>query len=350
MKKKDRIIPYHVHCQHLHKEAVRRKRKKKWLRNTPLHLRGWYRMVPAPKEFDETAPKDFRFLENTKDCAHFFQRIRNVGNFGKHHMQIDLSSVEHIDFASTMLLSAIGEELQNKDCDLSGNTPRRQSCKRYLIESGFYNKMFDRNGRRFQQANNTEFITVERGQFKLTKDHYAAFRRLIKHINLHLIGKPSSKRVYSTIIKEICANSIEWSEADKSQWTIGAKFEDDKVIIVILDLGKGILEKLYRDYWDHIKDVLSFKNDAAVLFGAFEQKYGSTTQEVNRNQGLPCVKAAFDDGHVKNLKVVTNNSKIDFTTNDNNMFSIARSTFNGTLYSWRMDADCLTTNNQAYGI
>lgn len=350
MKKKERVIPYHVQCEHLHKESERRKRKKKWLRNTPLHLRGWYRLAPAPKVFDETAPKDFRFLENTKACAHFFQRIRSAGDTGKHHMRIDLSRVEHIDFASTMLLSAIGEELLNKGCDLSGNSPKRPSCKRYLLESGFYNKMFDRNGKRFQQANRSEFITVERGQFKLTKEHYSAFRDLIKHINQHLIGKSSCKRIYSTIIKEICANSIEWSEADKSQWTIGAKFEGDKVIIVILDLGKGILEKLYRDYWIFIKDVLTFKNDAEVLYGAFEQKYGSTTQEANRNQGLPCVKAAFDDGHVKNLKVVTNNSKIDFATNDNNMFSLARTTFNGTLYSWRMDTECLITNNQAYGI
>lgn len=350
MKKKEKTIPYLVQCQLLHREAERRKRKKKWLRNTPPRLRGWYRMVPPPKEFDETAPKDFRFLENTKACAHFFQRIRNAGDAGKHHIRIDLSRVERIDFASTMLLSAIGEELLNKDCDLRGNSPRRQSCKRYLIESGFYNKMFDRNGRRFQQDNNTEFITVERGQFKLTREHYAAFRKLIKHINQHLTEKPSSKRVYSTIIKEICANSIEWSEADKSQWTIGAKFEVNKVIIVILDLGKGILEKLYRDHWDHIKDILSFKNDAAVLYGAFEQKYGSTTQEVNRNQGLPCVKAAFDNGHVKNLKVVTNNSKIDFAKNDKNMFSLTRTSFNGTLYSWRMDVECLTTKNQAYGI
>ena len=347
---KKRVLPYHVQCEHLQKEVGRRRRKKKWLRNTPLHLRGWHRTFYAPKEFDETAPRDFRFLENTKACAHFFQRIRIAADTGRHHLRIDLSKVEHIDFATTMLLSAIGEELLNKDCDLGGNSPKRPSCARYLIESGFYNKLFDRNGRRFNHANNSEFITVERRQYKLTKEHYAAFRMLVKHIKQHLIGKNNGKRIYNTIIKEICANSIEWSEADKSQWTIGAKFEGDKVIIVILDLGKGILEKLYRDYWVHIKDLLTFKNDASVLYGAFEQKYGSTTLEANRNQGLPCVKAAFDEGHIKDLKVVTNNSRIDFTNNDNNMFAISRTTFNGTLYSWRMDAECLNVNTQAYGI
>lgn len=110
---------------------------------------------------------------------------------------------------------------------------------------------------------------------------------------------------------------------------------------MILDLGKGILEKLYVDYWMHIKDLLTFKNDAEVLYGAFEQKYGSSAQEANRNQGLPCIKAAYDEGHIKELKVVTNNSIIDFASSEQTLFSRHRATFKGTLYSWRMDAACL---------
>jgi len=93
-------------------------------------------------------------------------------------------------------------------------------------------------------ATGTEFVTVERGQYKLTSLHYKAFRDLVEHIKFHLLGHTTNKRIHNTIIKEICANSVEWSEADKSQWTLGAKFESDKVIIVALDLGKGILEKL----------------------------------------------------------------------------------------------------------
>ncbi len=336
---------YHVVCKRLHKEVERRKEVKEWLRNTPLYDRGWdlpvAALTQAQPKYDDKAPNDFRFLQNTKECSVFFNRIRKAGMSGVKRYKIDLSDVEHIDFASTMMLSAIGEELLDKGCALSGNSPKRRDCERYLREAGFFNKLFDKNGRRFPSANGSEFITVERGQYKLTRQHYQAFRNLIKHIRLHLTGKSDGKRIYNTIIKEICANSIEWSEAEKSQWTIGAKFEGDKVIIVILDLGKGILEKLYVDYWIHIKDLLTFKSDAEVLFGAFEQKYGSSAQESNRNQGLPCVKAAYDDGHIKDLKVVTNNSIIDFTASEQTLFSRHRATFKGTLYSWRMDAACL---------
>lgn len=324
---------------------IRRKEVKEWLRNTPLYERGWELPVgvltQAQPKYDDKAPSDFRFLQNTKECSVFFNRIRKAGMSGVKRYKIDLSDVAHIDFASTMMLSAIGEELLNKGCSLSGNSPKRLECGRYLRDAGFFNKLFDKNGRRFPSANGSEFITVERGQYMLTKDHYKAFRNLIRHISLHLTGNQQGKRVYSTIIKEICANSIEWSEAEKSQWTIGAKFEGNKVIIVILDLGKGILEKLYVDYWMHIKDLITLKNDAEVLYGAFEQKYGSSAQEANRNQGLPCIKAAYDEGHIKELKVVTNNSIIDFASSEQTIFSHHRATFNGTLYSWRIDADCL---------
>ena len=336
---------YHVVCKRQHRESERRKAVKEWLRNTPLYDRGWNlpvaALTQAQPKYDDKAPNDFRFLQNTKECSVFFNRIRKAGMSGIKRYKIDLSDVAHIDFASTMMLSAIGEELLDKGCSLSGNSPKRPECERYLREAGFFNKLFDKNGRRFPSANGSEFITVERGQYMLTKEHYKAFRNLIKHIRLHLTGNQQGKRIYSTIIKEICANSIEWSEAEKSQWTIGAKFEGDKVIIVILDLGKGILEKLYVDYWMHIKDLITFKTDAEVLYGAFEQKYGSSAQEANRNQGLPCVKAAYDEGHIKELKVVTNNSIIDFVTRKQSLFSHHRSTFKGTLYSWRMDAACL---------
>lgn len=335
---------YHVRCKKQHNEAERRKRKKEWLRKTPLYLRGWGQVsatsIPTP-EYDDEAPVDFRFLVNTKECAVFFKRIRKAGTSGIRHYRINMENVQHIDFASTMMLSAIGEELLNKGCSLGGNSPKRPECESYLKESGFFNKLFDQNGRRFASSTASEFITVERGQYKLTSQHYRAFRELVLHVKQHLLGQTTNTRMHNTIIKEICANSVEWSEADKSQWTLGAKFESDKVIIVALDLGKGILEKLFIDYWEHLKNLISFKTDASILFGAFEQKYGSTALESNRNRGLPCVKAAMDDGYIKNLKVVTNNSIIDFLSGENKMFAKHRGSFNGTLYSWRIDKNCI---------
>ncbi|MBQ9588454.1 MAG: hypothetical protein IJR26_11465 [Bacteroidales bacterium] len=335
---------YHVQCKKQHNEAKRRKRKKEWLRNTPLYIRGLGQVsaasIPIP-EYDDEAPVDFRFLVNTKECAVFFKRIRKAGASGIRHYRINMENVQHIDFASTMMLSAIGEELLNNGCALGGNSPKRPECERYLKESGFFNKLFDQNRRRFASSTDSEFITVERGQYKLTSQHYRAFRELVRHIKLHLLGQTTNTRMHNTIIKEICANSVEWSEADKSQWTLGAKFESDKVIIVALDLGRGILEKLFIDYWEHLKNLISFKTDANILFGAFEQKYGSTALESNRNRGLPCVKAAMDDGYIKDLKVVTNNSIIDFLKGNNTMFAKHRGTFNGTLYSWRIDKNCI---------
>lgn len=51
-----------------------------------------------------------------------------------------------------------------------------------------------------------------------------------------------------TIILEICGNSIEWSGTDNKQWLLGVKYESDRVIFTVTDVGKGILETLYRKF------------------------------------------------------------------------------------------------------
>ena len=329
----------------LHKIVKRQNSKKKWLRNTPLKYRGWVRCLPMIS-FHAIAPVDFRFLENTKECSAFFDKMRkfDADADGKQikSYRIDLRKVECIDFAATMLLTAIGEEMKNKGCSLAGNVPKRPTCSKYLRESGFFNQKFDQNGRQFSDCHDSEFITIERGQEKFSQEHQVTIRNLVRHVVRHLKMEMPQNRIHTSMIKEICANSVEWSEADKSQWTIGAKFEEDKVIFVALDLGKGIIRSLYVRAWQFIKDLLCSKSDADILYGAFIEKYGSQTQEPNRNRGLPSIKSAFDGGFIKELKVVANNAVLDFSDiKRNQQFSDVKTAFCGTLYSWRIDRDCI---------
>lgn len=335
----------HSSYDKLHHYRKRERNTKQWLRNTPLKDRGWWRGLPFV-EYHAKAPTDLRFLVNTKECVDFFSILRRAKGINLHqpmsNYRIDLSDVAHIDFASTMLLTAIGEELALRGCNLRGNTPLRPNCAKYLKESGFFNNKFDLNGRQFKSSNDSEFITIERGQFRFTKEHQETVRNLNRHVNEHLAKRFPRKRIHTTIIKEICANSSEWSEANKGQWTLGAKFEEDKVVFIALDLGKGILNSLYIRAWEYIHDLLTIKTDAEILFGAFIEKYGSSSQDDNRNRGLPCVKAAFDRGDIKELSVVTNNSMIDFSKQGGiYRFAHNRDAFRGTLYSWRIDKDCL---------
>jgi len=156
----------------------------------------------------------------------------------------------------------------------------------------------------------------------------------------HLTGVSKYYLPVKTIILEICGNSIEWSGTESRQWLLGVKYETNKVVFTVTDVGKGILETLYRRFTMRFFE--TFKSNDEVLKGAFDKKYSSTTQEVNRNKGLPAVKANFDIGTINKLIVLTNNVILHF---DNNTFSKTfvkgSPRFKGTFYQWEINNDCL---------
>ena len=115
------------------------------------------------KDYQLKAPCDFRLLKNTEECVNFFKKVRSrqwafVNKFGIKELHIDLSGVQHIDFAATMMLDAICDELAttNPVCNVFGKTPLRGECQKYLKESGFLNNKVDANGKLFPQENHSD--------------------------------------------------------------------------------------------------------------------------------------------------------------------------------------------------
>jgi len=164
----------------------------------------------------------------------------------------------------------------------------------------------------------------------------------VKRVVNHLTEKEEHCLSVKTIILEICGNSIEWSGTDNKQWLLGVKYESHKVIFTVTDVGKGILKTLYRRYNKKIYDFFKNKTDCEILSGAFEKKYGSATQKVNRNKGLPSIKANYDEGNILNLKVLTNNVILHFEdSSQSKTFTKGSPWFKGTFYQWEMTNNCI---------
>lgn len=107
-------------------------------------------------------------------------------------------------------------------------------------------------------------------------------------------------------------------------------------------MGKGILETLKKRFGLVLKDIFTLKSPNDILKGAFDKKYGSTTQEVNRNKGLPAVKSHWEQGTINSLKVLTNNVILHFDSNElSETFSKGSPRFRGTFYQWEMTNDCI---------
>ena len=302
--------------------------------------------------FQLKAPSDFRLLKNTEECVNFFKKVRSrkwsfVNKFGIKELHIDLSGVQHIDFAATMMLDAICDELATTDpfCNVFGNTPLRGECQKYLKESGFLNNKVDANGKLFPQENHSDNIKIERGSVKLKDEHIKKVVEIEKHICKHVTGTIGRLYRHIDMIKEVCGNTVDWSGAVKDQWSYGVKFEDGKVIVVALDLGKGILESITRRFVDIVGDALTIKSHVDILEGAYNKKYGSTSRRRNRNRGLPMLKYCNERGVIRDLTVVTNNVVLDFShpTNCKTFYWNRKKAFQGTLYSWVIDASCYKT-------
>jgi len=318
-----------------------KKRKKKYSYKAPPPKKE---VVDIKEEVE--APEDFRVIENTVDCYQFFKNIRskkytsiyNEENF----VNMTLKPVDHIDYGTISILTAISEDLKYKDILLNGDFPKNEESKKFLIESGFLNYMYDENGKRFPRPNKSRLIFFEKGSGRLSEDDNRSISRLIKESVQHLTGKERSCQSIKTMILEICGNSIEWGATDKKQWLLGLKYEKDKVIFTVTDVGLGILSTLHRKFEKVLKDTFSFKSDLEILEGAFDKKYGSSSKEENRNKGLPSIRIKNEEGKIKNLKVLTNNVILHFNNKEKSRtLNIYEPYYRGTYYEWELDRECL---------
>ena len=160
-----------------------------------------------------------------------------------------------------------------------------------------------------------------------------------------LMGHKTKCSMLKSLLLEICGNTIEWSEASSQRWQLGVIYDkDDSVIITVTDIGKGILGTLFGKFRKLLEGLS--KSDPEILYGAFEQKYGSSTKENNRNQGLRLVKRFHEEGCLKQLRVLTNNVFLDFDNMSNSVnLSSYNQSFGGTFFQWVLDKECISKIN-----
>lgn len=287
---------------------------------------------------------DLRLIENTENCLAVFRDIRGEDSLsrvrGSKFIILDLKNVTQIDYGTISVLTAIGDDLKYKKTILRTILPENLTCKNFMIESGYLNNQFDDAGKPFQKTQKSELIFFEKGSGVLSEQDNIKISLLVKAVVNHLTGESKYCLAVKTIILEICGNSIEWSGTDSKQWLLGVKYDDGKVVFTVTDVGKGILDTLHRRFSKQVFE--AFKSMDEILKGAFNKKYGSTSQEVNRNKGLPAVKSHWEQGTINYLKVLTNNVILHFDNDSlSKTFSMGSPRFRGTFYQWEMTSDCI---------
>lgn len=290
------------------------------------------------------APPDICLFSETDASLNFFSELRkerNISKMGRScFVQMDISQVIKFDYSSICVLIAIIRDLKSKQIYFRGNYPINENCKKLIIESGLLTFMFDNNGKPFNKSEKSDLLFIEKGSKILKREDNKAISDTIKNVVKHLTTEVMHLPKLRTILLEICGNSIEWGGTLNKQWLFGVKYEDSKAIFTITDVGKGILKTLNKKWNNKIHDFFTSKSNDEILLGAFEKKYGSNTQEVNRNKGLPSIKNGYEKGIIVNLKVLTNNVVLHYGSSINSQV-LTNSYFNGTLYQWELTKESI---------
>ncbi len=285
------------------------------------------------------APENICLFSKTGLSLQFFKKLRQLQSISKIgrscFVQMDLSKVKFFDYSSICVLIAISQDLKSKKINLRGNFPKDKDCRQNLIESGLLTFMYDNDGKRFPKSKSSDLLFIEKGSKRLTRNDNIRISKTISQVVEYLTGTTGHLPKLRTVLLEICGNSIEWGGTQNNQWLLGVRYIDDKVIFTVTDVGKGILKTLNRKFGRKLRDAFGLKNDGDILKGAFEKKYGSRSQKVNRNKGLPSIKRASEDDIISNLKVITNKVLLDYS-NGIRCQLLESTEFKGTLYQWEL--------------
>jgi hypothetical protein len=292
------------------------------------------------------SPSNLVFLSNTIECNTFFKKLRGpkfISNYkGNKFINMALNNVSEIDYSAVCVLNAIIDDLRYKNIIVKTNLPNNKKSKKFLEDTGFLNTWYDNNGNKLNFKCKSELIFFERGSGLLTVKDNKKISDMVMNAMYHITGNKQHCLPIKTLILEICGNSIEWGNTSKKQWLFGIKYEKNKAVFTVTDVGIGILKTLKRKFNQLFEDRLINKTSLDILIGAFAKKYNSNTLEENRNKGLPSVRLNYEMGNIKNLVVITNDVFLSFSNPSmSTVFANKNNHFDGTFYQWEMDIDTI---------
>lgn len=319
------------------KSFNRRKSRRKLYRKSFSILAKWTNYRPIK------APSDFRLTVNQTEVLNFFKAVRDKKSIyykdQHYYVGLDLKDVTEIDYLSISVLKALMHDFKFNQVNIQGSSPKNLKCHEYLKDSGFYDGLLTMTNKPYREKGTSERIVFTKGTNDLSEREDLQIIRTLKKIRAHLTGIDGHCPQLRTIILEVCGNTIEHSQSLQKQWNLGVKYEKEKVIITLVDTGKGILGTLYRKFGKKFVDFVS-RTDLQILEGAFDCKYGSRTKDVNRNKGLPSIKKRFDDGFITNLTVISNNVFLDFLDSKKSKHFVKSLGYDGTIFSLELDKNC----------
>lgn len=288
-----------------------------------------------------TLPKIFSTEIDVASVVQFFQPFSTLKHRRIKHVMFDMSSIIAIDICAIVMLLTKITQLTKNGIRCVGNEPLNDDCKKVFRDSGFLQHMCNITGNKFDRNNEYNLI-VKRGE---TETESELTGKTIKKAVCHLTGSERHYTPVQSIVQEMAGNAIEHAYSQNQHWLFCVNYTGNEICFILSDAGKGILSTINRKH-KKIIETLQLLDDKQILFRAFEKKYGSVTNEVNRNKGLPLIKRISDEKRIFDLKVITNNVSLHF--DDFHKSTLMSNKYSGTIYTWKINKELLENGQQAF--
>ena len=316
------------------RRGLRNKKREKKSRSLRQSSSGLISQNHSLSFIDLRTPSKFKLqYEYCEDVINFINKIKALGRSGK-HMNIIMDDILEIGEGAISMLLSVMEELVRGGIIFTGTKPKDITCKSVLEKSGFFKFV---NGKIDENNSNSKNTILNTGDNKTPQSELAV--EIVKSMETVWGVEGRSPSVYSCVF-EMMRNSCDhaFKKDNQVRWHFALSHSDtgNTVKFSFVDNGKGIIKTFTEGI---LKNFLNyFKDNVDIIEAAFENGIASRTGLSWRGKGLPTIFDNYEDNHIRNLVVISNNVYIDF---DRNIKHKLKNSFSGTYYYWKVDQTCV---------
>jgi len=341
MKKVYQKAKWKNYSQKVSIRALKKKRKdqkRKKQENKKSRVVHHYKHVKRKKDRVKIkAPSSFSIIYNTEEMLQFFAETKEHVS-KKRQINFDMSGIKQMTADGILYMLSLFDYWDK--CygfvNVSGNFPVDESCKRLLIDSGFFKHV--KSLIPFNQSNPDIF--------SIKSDALAdgsIAQKVIDFTYKHLESEKNkeSKSIYAMLIECMCNTKQHayLKENPLPRWWLIALYDKNfhKVSFAFVDNGSGIPGTVRRKFGERIKQLIDNMlgtgrvEDSTLIQSALNGEFRTRTQKGYRGNGLPKILSYSKNGVIDNLIIISNKGYVNCSTSE---YKEMAEKFNGTLLSW----------------
>lgn len=274
-------------------------------------------------------PENFSIIDNANEVIRMFNKIKNRVRVNKKikTVRFEMSKITHVTVDALMYLLTFIKNLSSDPSHpirLSGNLPKDLESQQIVISSGFLKYLRSSVSTEFSNEN----VHIVPGE----QTDPETIKKICDFVQQKFgVDYLKTKILYNTL-GEIIGNATEHAYdggAKWNKWLLFSKYKNNRVCIVVLDTGFGIIKTMTRRIGDTVN---VFKDNKDLLRSALKGEKRSVTKLRYRNKGLPRIISNVKTGYFETLSLFTNDVSLKMTYNKKEVYESLDTVLNGTLY------------------